>query len=152
MRSIPSSLSCALLLLAAPVLTPGPAGAQSWHEPARGSADRAAIMDAMRPVAASYLGAPVEFVVEDLRVAGDIAFASLDAQRPGGGRIDMASTPLAQQGHYSAPIDRPHVSALLRRRGSGWEVTEHMFSPTEPPFYGPDYCRSWAAVLPEAWC
>lgn len=145
MRLIRALLACLLLAAA-------PAGAQSWYEPARGSAERGAIMDAVRPVAGGYLGAPVEFVVEDLRVAGDRAYADLNAHRPGGVAIDMAATPRAQTGYYSPPIDRPNIHALLLRQGGGWGVAEHAFSPTEPPFYGEPWCGDWRPVLPTAWC
>ena len=74
----------ALALVAALAL---PGAAQAWEEPARGTELRADLMDALRPMAEWDLGAPVEFVVLDLRVAGDVAFASVMAQRPGGAPI-----------------------------------------------------------------
>lgn len=145
MRAIQALLVCFLF-------TAAPADAQSWYEPARGTAERSAIMDAVRPVAAEYLGAPLEFVVSDLRVSGDRAYAYLHAQRPGGVTIDMEATPWAQTGYYSPPIDRPVIGALLLRRGGGWVVSEHGFSPNEPPFYGQPWCNDWRAVLPDGWC
>ncbi|MFD1809406.1 hypothetical protein ACFSHQ_18900 [Gemmobacter lanyuensis] len=44
--------------------------AQAWTEPPRGSAERRAMMDAMRPLAEWDLGAPIEFIVQSLRVEG----------------------------------------------------------------------------------
>ena len=74
------------LLTMVPVLLCGAsAAAQGWHEPARGTGERRALMDAMRPQAELIFGPPVEFVVSRLRVAGDLAFASVVAQRPGRG-------------------------------------------------------------------
>ena len=46
-----------------------PVAAQSYSEPARGTATRAALMDAIRPHVEWDLGQPIEFVVEELRVA-----------------------------------------------------------------------------------
>lgn len=67
--------------------------AAAWEVPARGSALRSDLMDAARPHAEWMLGAPVEFVVTELRVSGDLALAMLVPQRPGGGAIDVLRTP-----------------------------------------------------------
>lgn len=55
----------------------GTAGAQSYYELDRGTATRSALMDAIRPHIEWDLGQPIEFVVNDLRVLGDVAFKSL---------------------------------------------------------------------------
>ncbi|SON55163.1 hypothetical protein HDIA_1622 [Hartmannibacter diazotrophicus] len=144
-------VSLGFVLLAQVALAAGPAAAQNAYEPKRGSAERAAIMDAVRPVAASHVGAPVEFVVEDLKVFGDRAYAALKMQRPGGKAIDMAGTPNARKYGYD-PNEYPGIYALLLRRGGGWTVASEMFSPFEPPFGGPKDCSAWRSVLPVAWC
>lgn len=136
---------------AAPSNTPLTA-VRSAHEPPRGSRERAAILDAIRPKAATYLGPPVEFVVDELRVSDDQAFAMLDAQRPGGARIDMRDTPWGRGPHYSPPIDSPRIIALLRRRGGQWVVVEDVFSPTDASFANAEHCREWRVVLPKVWC
>ncbi|MEZ5911786.1 MAG: hypothetical protein R3D84_05770 [Paracoccaceae bacterium] len=82
-----------LILALTAALTLAGAAAAQYYEPARGTAERAALMDTLRPLAIGYLGAPVEFVVQDPRVSGDLAMAFVMAQRPGGGQIDMAATP-----------------------------------------------------------
>lgn len=91
------------------------AAAPGWNEPARGSAERRALMDAMRPQAELIFGPPVEFVASRLRVADDIAFASVVAQRPGGGTIHIQATPGWQSGHLLADADWTAGQALLQR-------------------------------------
>ena len=49
----------------------------AWGEPARGTADRSELMDAIRPHIEWSLGAPIEFVIDELRVSEIVAFASL---------------------------------------------------------------------------
>lgn len=128
-----------------------PAGAASAYDtPAKGTGLRADLMDALRPIAEWQLGAPFEFVVTELRVSGDAAFASVTAQRPGGGRIDMATTPMARRNGYDPQTDSgPMVQALLRRSGPGWVPVEYAISPTDVWWAWDEYCPLWAAVLPE---
>ena len=95
--------------------------AQAWEEPARGTATRSALMDALRPHAEWMLGAPVEFVIHDLRRAGDLAFASVYAQRPGGGEIDIARTRGAATGLLDPEfMDGTSLQALYRKSGDTW--------------------------------
>ena len=49
----------------------------AWEEPKRGSDDRMGLMDAIRPHAEWSLGVPIQFVVGQLRVDGDVGYASL---------------------------------------------------------------------------
>lgn len=138
----------ALCLLA---LAATPAGAQGFSEPPRGSQLRTDLMDAIRPVAEWHLGAPVEFVVWDLRVAADVAFASLWAQRPGGGEIDMWTTPMARRGEHDAGVgDGPTMQALLRKSGNMWVPVHYAIGPTDAWYAWDEYCPIWGAVLPES--
>ena len=129
-----------------------PPASLAVHEPPRGSAERAAILDAVRPEAASYVDPPVEFLVGDLKVSGDRAFASLTAQRPGGVRIDLKNTPWGRRPDFDPVGDYPGIEALLRRRNGRWTVAEFKFSWTEPPFTDRQHCSEWRAVLPRPWC
>ena len=81
------------LVLGVFVFGGAPVFAQSYSEPARGTATRAALMDAIRPHVVWDLGQPIEFVVDELRVAGDVAYGSLSPQRPAGGAIDLYNHP-----------------------------------------------------------
>ena len=126
------------------------AAAEGWHEPARGTAERRALMDAMRPQAELIFGSPVEFVVSRLRVAGDVAFASVVAQRPGGGAIYIQATPGWQSGYFMPDADWTAGQALLRRTGSGWAVAAVYYGATDVWWAEPIYCDQFRAVIPEA--
>ena len=125
--------------------------AQSAYEPERGSKERTQILDAVRIPAVETFGAPVEFVVHDLTVFGDRAYALLVAQRPGGKEIDMASTPDARKYGYD-PEREPSTYSLLERKRNQWTVAAFVVSATDVPFYGHPYCETWSEVLPKTWC
>lgn len=81
----------------------------------RGSPDRAAIMDALRPTAEREYRAPVEFVVLELRRSETVVFASVQPQRPGGGRIDCGYD-------NCRPVGR--MDAILQPDENGWRVVD----------------------------
>lgn len=122
----------ALARLAAMVLTlfalALPATAQGAREPARGTPERAALMDAVRPLVEVRVGAPVEFVVVRLRVAGDWAFAILEPQRPGGGQIDPARTIYGEETQY---MDGLRTYALLVYANGRWNIVDFAVGPTD---------------------
>lgn len=125
----------------------GGALAQGWTEPPRGSPERRALMDAIRPQAEALFGAPVEFVVEQLRVAGDVAFASVAAQRPGGGGIDVQGSPGWAAGYFLADADWTGGQALLRRGGAGWVAAEVVFGATDVWWADPRLCPEFRPVI-----
>ena len=138
------------ILMIAVVLTGGVASAQSWSEPARGTATRRALMDAVRPHAEWQLGAPVEFVVHDLRRAGDLAYASITSQRPGGGVIDQYQTPGYRRGTIDPEIsDDTTLQALYRKSGDTWVAVHWAIGATDVWFAYDEMCRSYAPVIPE---
>lgn len=93
----------------------------AWDEPARGTADRSELMDAIRPHIEWDLGAPIEFVIDQLRVSENVAYASLAPQRPGGGIIDLYSTPGYLRGEfYPDQMDGTSVSVLYRKLRNTW--------------------------------
>lgn len=104
--------------------------AQGAHTPAAGTAERAAIMNALRSTAAKDLGqAAVIFKVERLKVAGDWAITRVSPTLPGGNSIDYAKTKYRQQVELGA-FD-PQGDALLRREGEKWKVVEWAFGRTD---------------------
>lgn len=131
-RLLVSALLCGLLATTA--------HAQSWYEPARGSQERRAIMDAMRPVIEAKLNPPVEFVVRDLRVLGNWAFAQVNPQRPGGGRIDLRRTMLRNDAPY---LDGIRTEAILQRRNGRWYTIDHAIGATDVWFL------TWCDRLPK---
>jgi hypothetical protein len=128
----------------------GLAAAQSWYEPQRGTPERRALMDAFRPLAEEIFGAPVEFVVGSLRVSGNVAFASVVAQRPGGAAIDVARTPGWLGGYFMPDADWTGGQALFRRAGSGWVFADGGFGATDVWWSTPQYCNEFLPVIAEA--
>ncbi len=123
----------------------------AWTEPARGSADRAGMMDALRPHAEWALGAPVEFVIDQLRQTGDVGFAVVQPQRPGGGAIDPAQTPMAlRDGQDMDYLDGLRIDALLKREGKTWVAVHWAVGATDAWYVSHQFCGIWAPVLPEA--
>lgn len=107
-------------------------------------------MNALRPLAEVDLGTPVEFVVYDLRVSGNRAFASVQPQRPGGKQIDIQSTPGYVRGEFSTDMmDGTQMQALYVRSGQTWVVMEHAIGATDVWFAGEPFCSSWGAVIAE---
>ncbi len=126
------------------------AAAQDYRTPQRGSEARTNILDALRPLAAWAFAPPVEFVVEDLRVSGDVAFAAVSAQRPGGGEINVAESPIVTRDEEAAElVDGPRIRALLQKSGDMWVPVDYAVGPTDVWESWTGYCAVWSAVLPE---
>ena len=124
--------------------------AQAWEEPARGTDTRRALMDALRPHVEWHLGAPIEFVVRDLRRAGNVGFASVHAQRPGGEQINLWETPGAARGFiFSDEMDGARIQALYRKSGDTWVAVHWVIGATDVWWADPELCPGYAAVTPE---
>jgi hypothetical protein len=126
-------------------------GALAWEQPGRGTATRGALMDAIRPHLEWRLGAPIEFVVHDLRVQGPVAFAAVTPQRPGGGHIDLGQTPRVLRGDVEMEyLDNIGVQALYRKSGKTWVAVHWGIGATDVWYSDPTLCASWRTVIPEA--
>jgi len=125
--------------------------AQDWNEPARGSQLRRDLLDALRPIAEWNLGAPVEFRVTTLRVKGDHAFAMVTAQRPGGGVIDLAQTPIVKRGEFDPELADvgASIEAFWIKSGNMWSVVEYGIGSTDPWFQGAPFCDEFGTLIPE---
>ncbi|WP_460274171.1 hypothetical protein [Celeribacter sp. ULVN23_4] len=130
---------------------PALAEAQNWYEPARGSQERGQIMNALRPVVEWQLGAPVEFVVQQLRASEDRAFAIVVPQRPGGGHIDIRQTPMVRffgdDPYFYEEVGGIDVVAFLIREGDQWAVVDHSIGATDVWFAREPYCTVFPNVL-----
>ncbi|WP_127106498.1 hypothetical protein [Pararhodobacter zhoushanensis] len=126
-----------------------PGAAQAWEEPARGTPLRADLMDALRSSAEWSLGAPVDFVVSDLRVEGDVAFASGTAQRPGGAAIKLEDTPAYRRGEIDPMMDNTTMQALLQRSVHAWVPIHSAIGAPDDWYAAQDFCPVWGPVLPE---
>ncbi len=116
----------ALLLIC---LLPAAACAAQVTTPARGTALRAEILDAVRPRVEAEVGAPVEFVVQEMRVLGPWAFVYLHPQRPGGAPIDWSRTRYSEA--WQEGMFDDGVSALLHRSGGTWLVDAYDLGATD---------------------
>ena len=137
-----------VFILLCVVLFGAPVAAQNWSEPARGTATRSALMDALRPHAEWLLGAPVQFVVRDLRVSGDVAFAAVLVQRPGGKAIELRSTPGFQRGEIEPDFfDGMSIQALYQKSGSTWVAVHWELVTTDVWYSYADYCLDYYDVI-----
>ncbi|KMK68327.1 hypothetical protein [Puniceibacterium sp. IMCC21224] len=127
-----------------------PVAALAWTEPARGTDLRADLMDALRPHAEWQLGAPLVFVVHDLRVDGDVGFASMSAVRPGGAEIDLRRTPAYARGMLDPEyMDGASFQVLYRRSGRVWVAEHWVLGATDVWWSDPAFCPTWRAVIAE---
>ncbi|MBO6759006.1 MAG: hypothetical protein JJ902_21940 [Roseibium sp.] len=109
------------------------AHAQAPYEPARGTAERKDILNAVRPLVEARLNPPVEFVVTWMRVAGGWAFVGLAPQRPGGGQINLRATIYANEADY---MDGAQTYALLRKAYGRWNIVDFAVGPTDVFWHG----------------
>ena len=101
-------------------------GVSATAAPAPGSAQRRAILDALRPSIEAQIGPEIEFVVREIRVVRGWAFVAADPQRRGGGAID---------GHRYFPhfdeMGGLSVTALLRYQNRRWNLVEQAIGATD---------------------
>ncbi len=116
-------------LAAAVAATPAAAlaqGASATAPAAPGSAQRRAILDALRPAVEAQIGPDVEFVIREIRVVRGWAFVMAEPQRRGGGAID---------GHLYFPdfdeMGGLTVTALLRHQNRRWNLVEQAIGATD---------------------
>lgn len=113
----------------APAVT-APAAGRRIYTPASGSAERTALMDALRAKVRGDLGGDVVFVVNNLKSDGNWAFAELEPQWRDGRKIDPASTPL-YRGEPDWPFDGLHTEAIWRKVDGRWQVMHHSIGATD---------------------
>ena len=129
--SLRTATLAALLLAGVPLATAAAAGPSPAFAPSPGSAQRRAILDALRPAIEAQIGPDVEFVVRQIRVVGGWALVIADPQRRGGGAIDGH--------HYFADFDNMGglmVTALLRQRSGRWTLVEQAIGATDVWYCG----------------
>lgn len=119
--------------------------------PPPGSPLRRTLLNVLRPLIVADLGAPIEFVVDGMRVAGNRAFVQVNAQRPGGRPIDLTRTRLAHRVEVGA-IDGTRIEAFMIRRNGRWSVEEHSVGSTDVWYSDPRFCEHYSAVLPDGIC
>lgn len=115
------------------------------HEPAKGSAERKAILDAIRPAIEAQMRGPVEFQISIMRSDGGWAFIEADPQRPDGGQIDPETTAFAGR---SDSMDGLTTYALVRFADGRWNHVIDIVGPTDVAHIGwPDQYQVPKAVV-----
>jgi hypothetical protein len=122
-----AALTAALALaLSAPAAMAQP-GASATAVAAPGSAQRRAILDALRPAVEARLGPNVEFVVTTIRVRGGYAFVMAEPQRRGGRTIDGHRI----FGREFDKMDGLTTTAVLAWRNGRWNLLDHAIGATD---------------------
>jgi len=107
---------------------PGASGSVDARSPANpGTAQRRAILDALRPAVEARLGPNVEFVVDRISVAPGWALVFANPQRRGGAPIDGR----AIFGDDIDNMDGLTVTAILRFQGGRWNLVDHAIGATD---------------------
>jgi hypothetical protein len=123
----------ALALLTLISAAPSAAMAQSvgaTTAPARGTAQRNAILNTIRPAVEADLRGRVEFTVTCLQVENGWALANLEPQRPGGRPIEEGTLP------DSDFRDGLTVTAILRFQNRRWRLVDHAIGATDVWYEG----------------
>lgn len=118
----------AIIAFIAAVAASSIAFAAGVHEPAKGSAERKAILDAIRPAIEAQMRGPVEFSITIMLSDGEWAFVGANPQRPGGGEIDPETTAFAGQ---SETMDGLTTYALVRYANGRWNHIDDIVGPTD---------------------
>ena len=105
-----------------------PARAEISTPPA-GSAQRRAILDAVRPRVEAEIGPPVVFNVSVLRVSGNWAFVQATPKRPGSVDVDWKKTKFREA--FEKDFMTDIVMGLLRYDDSKWTLVEYVLGPTD---------------------
>ena len=115
------------------IVTPMAQAHKAVHDIGKNDPLRKPLLDLIRPVAAKDLGNPVEFKVNELRSDGDMAFAAVVAQRPGGKSIDPKKTPYVRKlGTQTLEFwDCCHMEAVFKRENGHWIIAESALGSTD---------------------
>lgn len=103
--------------------------AQSVYTPAKGSAERTAILNALRVPVEKELKQKIIFDVENFNVSGVWAFISGDPQGADGGRPDYSGTPYQEA--IDADMFDNNFFALLKKSGGRWKVVRYEIGCTD---------------------
>jgi hypothetical protein len=105
---------------------PVPAG---LHSPKTGSAERAAILDALRVPIEKELGQPVLFQVSVIQSKGNWAYIRATPLAPNGDRVDYRKTKYREQVENGAFDDA--VDALAKNTDGSWRVVAYSVGATD---------------------
>jgi hypothetical protein len=118
-------LSLIPILLVIAALAP----AQAPYTPEKGSAERKAILDALRVPVERDLKQKVVFVTDNFKVQGNFAFVSGTPQNSSGGDPDYSRTKYAEQ--FDTGAFDNNFFALLKKTAGKWRVTTYAIGCTD---------------------
>ncbi len=97
--------------------------AQAVYTPAKGSAERKAIFDALRVPVERELRQKITFSAQQFNVSGSWAFVGGDPLSPDGGRPDYRGT--EYQRAIEADMFDNNFFAILKKTGKRWKVVHY---------------------------
>jgi hypothetical protein len=103
--------------------------AQTVEHPDKGSAERSALLDTLRPSIEKELKQKIVFVIHQINVQGTWAFVDGRLRTSDGKVPSWKGTPYAKAASYGAQSDG--ISALLKRSGKGWRIVEKAIGCTD---------------------
>jgi len=103
--------------------------AQTVEHPDKGSTERSALLDTLRPPVEKELKQNVVFVINQINVQGTWAFVDGRLRTTDGKVPNWKGTPYARAAGYGAQSDG--ISALLKRSGNGWRIVEKAIGCTD---------------------
>lgn len=102
------------------------------YEPKQGSAERKAIVDALREPVQQELKKKAIFKIDHLRVQGNYAFLRGVPLQPDGSPMNYADTPYQQA--IADEIFDDGICALLKKEGGRWQVVTYVIGATDVPW------------------
>lgn len=105
---------------------------EALHTPERGSAERKAIMDALRVPVEKKLKQPVIFNIDHLKVQNGWAFLLGKPQQPDGQPVDYHGTDF-QDAVDAGAFDDSIIGLLHEVRGK-WRVVQYVIGATDVPY------------------
>jgi hypothetical protein len=103
--------------------------AQAVRTPGKGSAERTAILNALRVPVEKELKQKIVFSVQEFNVSGNWAFLSGEPQSAGGGKPNYKKT--GYQNAIEAGMFDNNLFALLKKTGGKWKVVTYAIGCTD---------------------
>lgn len=119
----------------------GVASAQKVYTPEKGSAERTAILDALRVPVERALKQKIVFAAENFNVSGNWAFLGGQPQNPAGGQPDYSRTEYARakrEGMFDS-----NFFAILKKTAGKWKVVTYRIGCTDVCYA--DWWRTYKA-------
>ena len=118
-----------IIILSVILISAFAAFGQKVYTPEKGSAERKAILDALRVPVEKELKQKVQFAINDFNVSGTWAFVSGEPQDASGNRPNYEGTQYREQ--VEADMFDNNFFALLRKTGGKWRVVTHAIGCTD---------------------